>query len=66
MGRKLRRLAMFARLFYGPTSPIWFFLMRLSGRVQAIGLNWYNGAGASGEAPARFDPGPAERSPSRR
>lgn len=66
MGRKLRRLAMFARLFYGSTSPIWFFLMRLSGRVQAIGLNWYNGVGASEEAPTRIDPGPASRSPSRR
>lgn len=66
MGRKLRRLAMFARLFYGPTSPIWFFLMRLSGRVQAIGLNWYNGVGASADAATRFDPGAAQRPPSRR
>jgi len=66
MGRKLRRLAMFARLFYGPTSPIWFFLMRLSGRVQAIGLNWYNGVGASTRASASFDPGVAGRPPARR
>ncbi|MFM8411556.1 MAG: NAD(P)/FAD-dependent oxidoreductase [Alphaproteobacteria bacterium] len=65
-GRKLARLAMFARLFYGPTSPIWFFLMRLSGRVQAIGLNWYNGVGGTETVSARLDPGAAGRPSARR
>ena len=66
MGRKLRWLAFFARLFYGPKSRVWFSLMRLSGRVQAIGLNWYNGVGASGDAPERFDSGAVEGPSSRR
>lgn len=65
-GRKLARLAMLARLFYGPTSPIWFFLMRLSGRVQAIGLNWYNGVGGSAAGLARPDSGAGGRPPERR
>ena len=66
MGRKLRWLAFFARLFYGPKSWLWFSLMRLSGRVQAIGLNWYNGVGASGDAPERFGSGAVEGPSSRR
>ena len=43
MGRKLGRLALMARLFYGPGSAFWFRVARLSGRAQRIGMNWYNG-----------------------
>lgn len=44
MGTKLGRLALMARLFYGPTSRFWFWVARRSGRAQRIGMNWYNGA----------------------
>jgi flavin-dependent dehydrogenase len=43
MGRKLGRLALMARLFYGSRSRLWFWVARLSGRAQRIGMNWYNG-----------------------
>src|SRR5262249_43994524 len=47
LGRKLRRLALLARLFYGPRRPWWFRVAALSGRAQRIGLDWYNGAGGA-------------------
>jgi len=43
MGRKLRRLGLAARLFYGPTWPLWFGIAGRSRRAQHIGIRWYNG-----------------------
>lgn len=43
LGRKLRRLALGARLFYGPRRRFWFRVAAASRRAQAIGLAWYNG-----------------------
>jgi geranylgeranyl reductase family protein len=43
IGRKLRRLALGARLFYGRGSALAFRLAAASARGQAIGLRWYNG-----------------------
>jgi flavin-dependent dehydrogenase len=43
IGRKLRRLALGARLFYGPASALMFRVAGASARAQAIGLRWYNG-----------------------
>ena len=45
LGRKLRRLALGARLFYGRHHRFWFRIAAASPRAQAIGLAWYNGAG---------------------
>ena len=45
VGRKLRRLALGARLFYGRRHRLWFRLAAASSRGQAIGLAWYNGVG---------------------
>ncbi|MBM4269863.1 MAG: NAD(P)/FAD-dependent oxidoreductase [Deltaproteobacteria bacterium] len=45
LGKKLRRLAMGARLFYGPKSAFWFRVARFSRTAQRIGMNWYNGVG---------------------
>lgn len=52
LGRKLRRLALAAGLFYGPTSRVWFRLAAVSRRAQAIALSWYNGAGGWDEKSA--------------
>lgn len=66
-GRKLDRLALLARLFYGRWSRLWFFLARLSGRAQRVGMDWYNGVGKfGGGAPASgwqggVAPSPRER-----
>jgi flavin-dependent dehydrogenase len=43
LGRKLRRLALASRLFYGRRHPTWFRIAAASRRAQAIGLAWYNG-----------------------
>jgi flavin-dependent dehydrogenase len=43
LGVKLRRLHLATRLFYGPTSRLWFALAERSKRVRAVGLRWYNG-----------------------
>jgi flavin-dependent dehydrogenase len=43
IGRKLRRLGLGARLFYGRRQRLWFRLAAASPRAQAIGLAWYNG-----------------------
>jgi len=43
IGRKLGRLGLGARLFYGRTSALVFALAAASARAQAIGLRWYNG-----------------------
>src|SRR5438132_7593043 len=43
LGRKLRRLHLGARLFYGPRYRFWFRMAAASPRAQAIGLAWYNG-----------------------
>jgi flavin-dependent dehydrogenase len=43
VGRKLRRLALAAGLFYGRRHRLWFGLASVSRRAQAIGLAWYNG-----------------------
>ena len=43
VGRKLRRLGLGARLFYGRHHRLWFRLAAASPRAQAIGLAWYNG-----------------------
>jgi flavin-dependent dehydrogenase len=45
IGRKLRRLGLSARLFYGRASRLWFAVAAASPRAQAIGLAWYNGVG---------------------
>jgi flavin-dependent dehydrogenase len=42
-GRKLGRLHLGARLFYGRAWPLWFAIAAGSQRLQAIGLKWYNG-----------------------
>ncbi|TMA57692.1 MAG: NAD(P)/FAD-dependent oxidoreductase [Deltaproteobacteria bacterium] len=43
LGRKLRRLSLATRLFYGPRHRVWFRLAAASRRAQAVGLAWYNG-----------------------
>jgi len=43
LGRKLRRLGLATRLFYGPRCRLWFRLAAASPHAQAIGLAWYNG-----------------------
>jgi geranylgeranyl reductase family protein len=43
LGKKLRRLHLAMRLFYGPTWRIWFGVARQSERARALGLRWYNG-----------------------
>jgi geranylgeranyl reductase family protein len=43
MGKRLHRLVLATRLFYGRTHRFWFALAGLSPRVQEIGLKWYNG-----------------------
>jgi flavin-dependent dehydrogenase len=43
LGRKLRRLGLGARLFYGRASALAFRAAAVSARAQAIGLRWYNG-----------------------
>jgi flavin-dependent dehydrogenase len=43
LGRKLRRLALGTRLFYGPRRRLWFRVAAASRRAQTIGLAWYNG-----------------------
>jgi flavin-dependent dehydrogenase len=43
LGRKLRRLVLATRLFYGPRSRLWFRVAGASRRARAIGLAWYNG-----------------------
>jgi flavin-dependent dehydrogenase len=43
LGRKLRRLHLGARLFYGPRHRLWFRVAASSRRAQALGLAWYNG-----------------------
>jgi flavin-dependent dehydrogenase len=44
LGRKLRRLGLAARLFYGSHPRLWFRLAAASPGAQALGLAWYNGA----------------------
>jgi flavin-dependent dehydrogenase len=43
LGKKLRRLNLAVRLFYGPTWPLWFAIAAGSRRAREIGLRWYNG-----------------------
>ena len=43
LGRKLRRLGLGVRLFYGRHHRIAFRLAAASPRARAIGLRWYNG-----------------------
>jgi len=43
LGKKLRRLNLAVRLFYGPTWPLWFAVAGRSRRAQELGLRWYNG-----------------------
>jgi len=43
MGKKLRRLDLGARLFYGKHWRLWFALARASRTAQHIGVRWYNG-----------------------
>ena len=43
LGKKLTRLHMSTRLFYGNTSRFWFALAARSRRLQSVGLKWYNG-----------------------
>lgn len=43
LGKKLRRLYLGTRLFYGPTWRACFALAEHSTRARSIGLRWYNG-----------------------
>lgn len=43
LGKKLRRLALMARLFYGRGWPFWFAIPEHSTRARVLGLRWYNG-----------------------
>lgn len=43
MTRKLRRLGLAVRLFYGPTWPMWFAVAAASRQLQELGIRWYNG-----------------------
>jgi len=43
LGKKLRRLGLGVRLFYGPTWRIWFAFAAHSRQAQEIGIRWYNG-----------------------
>jgi flavin-dependent dehydrogenase len=43
MGKKLRRLGLAARLFYGPSWRLWFAIAAHSARAREIGIRWYNG-----------------------
>lgn len=45
LGRKLRRLGLAERLFYGRTSRVWFEIAARSRVAQDIGIRWYNGVG---------------------
>lgn len=45
MGRKLHRLGLATRLFYGPTRGLWFAIAARSRRAQELGIRWYNGVG---------------------
>jgi flavin-dependent dehydrogenase len=45
LGRKLRRLGLAERLFYGRTSRLWFEIAARSRLAQDIGIRWYNGVG---------------------
>ena len=47
MGRKLRRLGLAARLFYGPTSRLCFAIASRTRRGQELGIRWYNGVDGS-------------------
>ncbi|MCE2485236.1 MAG: hypothetical protein J4F42_06965, partial [Desulfurellaceae bacterium] len=42
-GKKLYRLALTTRLFYGSAWRVWFGLATRSRRLQSVGLKWYNG-----------------------
>ena len=44
-GRKLRRLGIVARLFYGSGARAGFALASRSRRLQDVGIRWYNGIG---------------------
>ncbi len=43
LGRKLRRLNMLERMFYGRTSKFWFWFAVSSERARRVGLRWYSG-----------------------
>ncbi len=43
LGKKLRRLHLATRLFYGPAWRAWFAIPEHSRRIRALGLRWYNG-----------------------
>jgi flavin-dependent dehydrogenase len=53
LGRKLGRLGIGARLFYGRPSRLMFRIAGASARAQAIGLRWYNGVDGWDERSAR-------------
>jgi geranylgeranyl reductase family protein len=44
IGRKLRRLAFAARIFYGAHHRLYFRLAGISSRLQRLSVDWYNGA----------------------
>jgi len=43
LGKKLRRLELATRLFYGPTWRVWFGIAANSRQAREIGIRWYNG-----------------------
>jgi menaquinone-9 beta-reductase len=44
IGRKLRRLAFAARIFYGAHHRFYFRLAGISSKLQRLSVDWYNGA----------------------
>jgi flavin-dependent dehydrogenase len=52
MDRKLRRLDLAVRLFYGPTWRLWFAVAAASRQAQEIGIRWYNGVDQVDRRPA--------------
>jgi menaquinone-9 beta-reductase len=50
VARKLRRLGVAARLFYGSRHRLFFRLAAISRSAQRIGIDWYNGADHLDEA----------------
>lgn len=43
VGKKLNRLHLAVRLFYGPTWRLWFSMAARSRTAQELGIRWYNG-----------------------
>lgn len=51
IGRKLRRLLLASRRFYGPRHRLYFRIACLSRHAQRLGVDWYNGTNSIDEMP---------------